>query len=675
MKCPKCGTEFSGDKCPVCGYEVTDYDRAIDSLMRLTGIGKKRAEELYKAGYKDIESIKRSSKEELAKVKGIGRETAKKIKEEADKVSIRICPVCGAIVPEDATVCPRCGSPLPSFEEEKKEEKEEIVEEEKKEEGEIRIGDVVVCPNCGALIPKGSEICPVCGADLKNVKLEEPKPLEDPMEILRRVFGVSELPRVEEEEKEVKIRICPNCGAIVVNSDTCPVCGAKIPEEIPAPEEEEINLSEKLEVCPNCGAFIPPDAKVCPVCGAKIGEEKGGEAEVSLGEILNAVAEPEVEQENIEIPQPEGEIGIEELEEIEKSMKEEEKEVKIPEIEIGLKELEEIESSVKKEEEIKKEEIPEREIERKEIPKVKEEREIETGFTYRLNNLFENIGTKEDILSFTPLLVSFLYIVSINFLSSTSREVFNSTVSFFMLSLSMFFGFEIYLTIRKSDFKSLFLGFAMCLISGFLFLPYSLYFVIILSGIFIYLKRVYYYIPFAFYSILFTINLNYSIEITIIFLSLFIIHLIARYEEVNLIVVKPTIPTNKSYEEGMVAFKEKRYHDAIYLLRKSLIANPKNVNILNSLGLAYGRIGNFVESIKIFQRIIEIQPGYKYAWNNLGNIYARMGDYEKAMNCYRKALEIDPKYGDALLNIGYVMIRRGQYEEAVKVAEKIKSEI
>ena len=720
MKCPKCGTEFFGDKCPVCGYEPTEYDRAIDTLMSLTGVGRKKAEELYRAGFTDIEKIRNSEEDELIRVKGIGRELAKKIKEDAEKLSkkegeeeenvgITICPVCGAVVPANLDRCPRCGSPLKK-EEAKKPEKAEQAEELKEvetvekeklsrvEEGEISIGDVVVCPNCGALIPKGSTVCPVCGADLKNIQLKEPKPLEDPAEVLKRVFGISELPSQKvEEEEEADIRICPNCGAIVVNRDTCPVCGAPVPKVEAKPMEEEIDLSEKLRVCPNCGAFVSPSAKVCPVCGTPLEEEKEEEEEagISLADLKNIVmpeTREEVATEEFKVPEETGEISVEELKEIENVVEETSQvsqeqaidegalndiltSVQPEEAEIGIGELEEISKSVEGLKPRVSEKIPVKE-------KAAEEKKPhlerpKTGLMDKLNILFSGFGSRQDIVSFSPFFASFMYLLSLDFLYGEQIRILYISTSFFMAVLSIMSAVEIYVSRRDLNIRSHLLGlvsFASAVI--FIYPPYAVYAITVFFLFLFYLHHRYgmdYWIAISFYSLLFIIFPGFVYEIFIALSFSFMMHIYKRYREISIMGFEEIKKVGDFYSEGLRAFVEKRYHEAIYFLRKALEVKPDDKLALNTLGLAYARVGNDNMALDTFKNIVNMDPKYKYAWNNMGNVYARMGDYEKAIECYKKALKIDPDYDDALLNLGYVMIRMGSYNEAVKLAEKIKA--
>ena len=698
MKHPNCSKEDDDEKCSEAENESPEYEEAIETLMQLTGVGKKRAEELYRAGFKDLKSIAKSDEDELAGVNMIGKELAKKIKKEAEKYAgeeefVQICPVCGAIVPLGADRCPKCGTPVSEFEKIRKENEKK----QKSKREEDNLFNKVICPFCGALIPKGSTTCPVCGADLRNVQLEEPKPLEDPAEVLKRVFGISELPSEKvEEDENVDIRICPNCGAIVVNRDTCPVCGAPVPKVETKPVEEEIDLSEKLRVCPNCGAFVSPSAKVCPVCGTPLEEKKEEEEEgISLSELKNMVmpAMPEeMAVEEVKESEETEEMGVEELKEIENVVAETPEipkeqvidegalndiltSVQPEEEQIGPAELEEISKSVEGFKPNISEKMP---VKEETIQgKTKHLEKPKTGFVNRINTLFSDFGSRQDIVSFSPFFASFLYLLSIGFLYGTEMRILYISTSFLMAILSVMSVMEIYTSRNNVNLRSHLLGLlSLAPVAVFIYPSYTIYAITIFSLFLLYLHYRYsvnYWIAIASYSLLFIIFPNFISGIVIALCFGFVMHIYQRYRDISLIGVEKVKKVEDFYSEGLEAFMEKRYHEAIYLLSKSLEIKPHDKLALNTLGLAYARAGNDSMALEIFKNIVDMDPKYKYAWNNMGNVYARIGDYEKAVECYKKALKIDPNYDDALLNLGYVMIRTGSYSEAVKLAEKIKT--
>ncbi|UCE80479.1 MAG: zinc ribbon domain-containing protein [Methanobacteriota archaeon] len=69
------------------------------------------------------------------------------------------CPICGALVSLEVTICPNCGA---EFEE------EEVVEEVVFEEEEL-----AECPVCGKMISLTISTCPNCGAEFEEEEVEE----------------------------------------------------------------------------------------------------------------------------------------------------------------------------------------------------------------------------------------------------------------------------------------------------------------------------------------------------------------------------------------------------------------------------------------------------------------------------------------------------------------------
>jgi len=65
-------------------------EEIISQFMKLEGIGKKKAEALYEAGYRSLEDLQKATVEELSSVEGIGKALAEKIKEQLSKVTEKL---------------------------------------------------------------------------------------------------------------------------------------------------------------------------------------------------------------------------------------------------------------------------------------------------------------------------------------------------------------------------------------------------------------------------------------------------------------------------------------------------------------------------------------------------------------------------------------------------------
>ncbi|WP_203780410.1 tetratricopeptide repeat protein [Paractinoplanes rishiriensis] len=98
---------------------------------------------------------------------------------------------------------------------------------------------------------------------------------------------------------------------------------------------------------------------------------------------------------------------------------------------------------------------------------------------------------------------------------------------------------------------------------------------------------------------------------------------------------------------------------------------------LNSLGLAYQRLGrpepateHFEQALELFQQVRD-PAGEARARNHLGNAAVRAGDYREATDQFTRALDLDRQSGDqigearTLNNLGNVHWRLCRYQEAV----------
>ncbi len=733
MKCPKCGTEFFDEQCPNCGYKVSEYDKAINTLMMLTGVGRKRAEELYRAGFKDIEDIRKSSEDELARVRGIGKELAKKIKKDAEKkVSIRFCSVCGSLVPQDATVCPKCGAPLEETEEKQPEEKPEEVQKEEEfeeEEGRLHIGKVGICPSCGALVPKGSTMCPVCGADLSDVKLEEPKPMEDPMEVLKRVFGVDTIPEVtEEEEQNVDIRVCANCGALVVNKEVCPVCGSPVPKVTLKPYEEEVDLSETLSVCPNCGAFVSPDATQCHICGAALVKEEPQEEGVSFADIMNALmtgaqkdktrveesvsAEPQVQEaaqpetiapEKIvgeapeavveESVESEAESGIsleDMLSEMEQEIASEITESAItttPEsTEIGasipaetaipaepeeLIEVEELEELIKEVEPELEAEASKPEREKLEKVHAKPEKVVERkvpvsppAVKAKKKRAIKK-KTREEKTKI-PIRKSPLEGLNNLLYGFGTREDIVSFLPFFTLFLFYISGGFV-----GSDGYSILMSSVRVVMSIILIpLVIEAYLHIkvgkdeLLFGTALSLFAVAGFVPYGLYVAALSIPVFAIIKKEFHWIPLIV------YSSAFILYPQDSLISLLLLLGAFVGHLKHRYYELNILAVPEIGVSAADSEELYEKGLQAFRDKKYYEAIFLLNRALKIKPDDVRILNTLGLAYGRIGNTESALEMFKKAIEVDPNYMYAWNNMGNVYARMEQYDKAIECYRK-----
>jgi tetratricopeptide (TPR) repeat protein len=85
--------------------------------------------------------------------------------------------------------------------------------------------------------------------------------------------------------------------------------------------------------------------------------------------------------------------------------------------------------------------------------------------------------------------------------------------------------------------------------------------------------------------------------------------------------------------------------------RENLSLQQKQARMYRQQGLEFQRIGNLEAAMSLFQKAIELDPGYAVAYNDLGILYEANGFYDRAEDSYLRALKIDPDYLSAYTNL------------------------
>src|SRR4051794_39877315 len=82
-------------------------------------------------------------------------------------------------------------------------------------------------------------------------------------------------------------------------------------------------------------------------------------------------------------------------------------------------------------------------------------------------------------------------------------------------------------------------------------------------------------------------------------------------------------------------------------LRRLLEKSPRDPFIVYGLGMEFKKAGDAARAVEHFDRTIEIDPGYAYAYYQKGQVEESTGDVESAKRTYRAGIEAAQKKGDA----------------------------
>jgi tetratricopeptide (TPR) repeat protein len=101
--------------------------------------------------------------------------------------------------------------------------------------------------------------------------------------------------------------------------------------------------------------------------------------------------------------------------------------------------------------------------------------------------------------------------------------------------------------------------------------------------------------------------------------------------------------------------------DRIGKLKEFLLESPADSFVQHALALEYIKLGNDEEGRKLFEAIIEREPGYVGTYYHLGKLLERNGDSNAAIKVYEKGMEEAKKVEE---NHVYGELR-GAYEELI----------
>ena len=172
------------------------------------------------------------------------------------------------------------------------------------------------------------------------------------------------------------------------------------------------------------------------------------------------------------------------------------------------------------------------------------------------------------------------------------------------------------------------------------------------------------------------------------------------------------LDADPSFEDGYEAFSvilynEKRYDDAMAVLKKWIAVNPDAVMAHTNLSRCYVAKGmileaekeqaearrltwkaelkakkrempavDYEEQISRFKQVIELDPADVLGYFSLGNAYLDAGKKREAVDTFEKAVEVDPKHSASYYGLGLALEAIGDlkkakqiYDAGIKVAE------
>ena len=136
----------------------------------------------------------------------------------------------------------------------------------------------------------------------------------------------------------------------------------------------------------------------------------------------------------------------------------------------------------------------------------------------------------------------------------------------------------------------------------------------------------------------------------------------------------PAIPDSVKTEDliqaAQAATANSNFVVAEQLLRRVLEKEPKHKTIRRNLGYVLAEQRKYPEAIAVLREQTTINPFEDYAYNLLGRVYWQQQDYPNAEASFRKQIEVTPLNETAHANLGQMLVEWRKYKEAVPELEQ-----
>lgn len=112
------------------------------------------------------------------------------------------------------------------------------------------------------------------------------------------------------------------------------------------------------------------------------------------------------------------------------------------------------------------------------------------------------------------------------------------------------------------------------------------------------------------------------------------------------------------YELALTLHKETKVQESIQQLDLLLEDEPDNPACLNLKAVSLSHLGEYEETIRLYERLLQKEPAAAAAWVGYGHVLKTVGKIDPATAAFRKAIELQPGYGDAYWQLADLKISR-----------------
>ena len=117
---------------------------------------------------------------------------------------------------------------------------------------------------------------------------------------------------------------------------------------------------------------------------------------------------------------------------------------------------------------------------------------------------------------------------------------------------------------------------------------------------------------------------------------------------------------------GLIAFQTKNYLKSVEIIDKAIQIKPNNAEVYDFKAIVLIHLKKFEEAVESWNRAIKIKPDYAEAHYNRGNALRELNKIEAAIASYDKAIKIKHNFAEAHYNRGNALVELNKIEAALE---------
>lgn len=128
----------------------------------------------------------------------------------------------------------------------------------------------------------------------------------------------------------------------------------------------------------------------------------------------------------------------------------------------------------------------------------------------------------------------------------------------------------------------------------------------------------------------------------------------------------PTSLESKA-DKARLALAEERFEEAAKLYAELVKADPNNIGLRLSFGIAEQACGRHDRAVEQFREVVARDPRFAAGWRLLGDSLAKLGKLEQAVAAYEAAMRLDPRRMDLQLALAFQYRQVGRHSDAANL--------